>query len=628
MKKTNKKKLTAFIMAALMAGSAMLGTSFGTSCAEAAVKVNPIAGISDDFIKGADVSMLPELERLGGKFYDNGVEKDCLKILQEKGVNWVRIRIWNDPYSYGPEGNGGGVTDEAKALQLAARAKALGMKVLVDFHYSDWWADPGKQYPPKAWENHNAKQLAKDVYQYTDKVMKSFKAAGVTPDMVQIGNELNNGMLWPVCKTDTPEGYKALAEAIKNGLQAVKDNDPNNEVTRMVHLANGNNNALYRSFFDELIVNNGVNDFDVIGFSYYPFWHGSMEELSYNMNDMVDRYGKDVIVVETAYAFTNEQGDAQKNCAGPTEEAIAGYKSTVQGQASGLHDVMEHVSNVKNGKGKGIFYWEPDWIPVEGAGWKAGEGNEWENLAMFDFEGNALESLDVFKMVSDKSQAVEKYAVKNVEAALVTGSVGQPVEMPKKVSVVYDNDVVKNMAVTWENTAPVYDKAGKYMVKGSVAGAEGKTAVAEVTVIKKVNLVKNGNFENGDLNGWTVTGDTAAVNTVSSAGDARGKSAMHYWADKGFKFKATQSFTGLKDGKYTVSCWTQGGGGEHYYTLFAETSAGAKSAVIADTGWNDWHQWVIRDVEVKDGKATIGIDMVGNAGNWGSIDDVEFYLQE
>lgn len=628
MKFFKNKKLTAYVMAALMAGSAMLGTSFGASSAEAAVKVNPIAGISDDFIKGADVSMLPELERLGGKFYANGMEKDCLAILQEKGINWVRVRIWNDPYSYGPNGNGGGVTDEKKALEVTKRAKALGMKVLVDFHYSDWWADPGKQYPPKAWENHNAKQLAKDVYNYTAKVMKDFNEAGVTPDMVQIGNELNNGMLWPVCKTDTPEGYKALADAIAQGLKAVKDNDPNHQVKRMVHLANGNNNALYRSFFDELITNNGVNDFDIIGFSYYPFWHGSMEELSYNMNDMVDRYGKDVVVVETAYAFTNEQGDAQKNCAGPTEEAIAGYKSTVQGQASGLHDVMEHVSNVKDSRGKGIFYWEPDWIPVEGAGWKAGEGNEWENLAMFDFQGNALESLDVFKMVSDQSLPTQQYKVKTIETELVTGSVGQPVEMPKKASVVFENDVVKTMPVTWADAAPVFDAPGKYTVKGTVQGVDGKTAIASIDVIKKVNLVKNGTFENGDLNGWTITGDKDAVNTVSSAGDARGKSAMHYWADKGFKFQATQSFEGLKDGKYTVSCWTQGGGGEHYYTLMVRTSAGEQSAVIADTGWNNWQQWTIRDVEVKDGKATIGIDMVGNAGNWGSIDDVEFYLQE
>ena len=174
MKSFKNKKLTAYVMAALMAGSAMLGTSFGASSAEAAVKVNPIAGISDDFIKGADVSMLPELERLGGKFYANGTEKDCLAILQEKGINWVRVRIWNDPYSYGPNGNGGGVTDEKKALEVTKRAKALGMKVLVDFHYSDWWADPGKQYPPKAWEKHNAKQLAKDVYNYTAKVMKDF----------------------------------------------------------------------------------------------------------------------------------------------------------------------------------------------------------------------------------------------------------------------------------------------------------------------------------------------------------------------------------------------------------------------------------------------------------------------
>ena len=247
---------------------------------------------------------------------------------------------------------------------------------------------------------------------------------------------------------------------------------------------------------------------------------------------------------------------------------------------------------------------------------------------MFDFQGNALESLDVFKMVSDQSLPTQQYKVKTIEAELVTGSVGQPVEMPKKASVVFENDVVKTMPVTWADAAPVFDAPGKYTVKGTVQGVDGKTAIASIDVIKKVNLVKNGSFENGDLNGWTITGDKDAVNTVSSAGDARGKSAMHYWADKGFKFQATQSFEGLKDGKYTVSCWTQGGGGEHYYTLMVRTSAGEQSAVIADTGWNNWQQWTIRDVEVKDGKATIGIDMVGNAGNWGSIDDVEFYLQE
>lgn len=623
MKFFNKKRLTGLVLAAVMAGSAMLSTS----AAEAAVQVNPIKGISADFIKGADISMLPELERLGGKFYLDGQEKDCLAIMKEKGINWIRVRIWNDPYVYGPEGNGGGVSDEKKALELAKRAKDLGMKVLVDFHYSDWWADPGKQFTPKAWEKHSADQLAKDVYQYTDKVMKDFAAQGTLPDMVQIGNELNNGMMWPVCKNDTPEGTKALAKAIEQGLKAVKDNDPNHEVIRMVHLANGNNNALYRSFFDALITQNGVNDFDVIGFSYYPFWHGTMEELSTNMNDMVDRYGKDVIVVETAYAFTNEQGDAQKNCAGPTEERIAGYKSTVQGQATGLHDVMEVVNNVKDGRGKGIFYWEPDWTPVPGAGWKAGEGNEWENLAMFDFKGNALESWDAFNMVSDQSLPTVQPKVKEVEASLVVGSVGQPVELPKKVGVVYSNDTVKQTAVTWEQEAPVFDKAGEYTLNGKVDGVSNK-AVASIKVINKVNLVKNGTFENGDLNGWTITGDKSAVNTVASAGDVRGKGAMHYWADGGFKFKATQEFTGLKDGKYTVSCWTQGGGGEHYYTLFVTTSAGERSAVIQDTGWNDWHQWEIRDVEVKDGKATIGIDMVGNPGNWGSIDDVEFYLQE
>lgn len=594
---------------------------------EAAIQVNPIDGLDANFIKGADISILKEIELKGGKYYDNGVEKDCLDILQQHGINWVRLRIWNHPVVNGVE-VGGGNTDEAKALELAERAKARGMKVLLDFHYSDFWADPGKQNKPAAWANHDAKQLEKDVYDYTSKVMKVFAEKGIMPDMVQIGNELNNGMLWPEGKLVSKEGYKNLAAMIRQGLKAVRDHDPDRSVKLMVHLANGGDNALYRSFFDSLIVENKVNDFDVIGLSYYPFWHGKLERLANNMNDVSARYDKDVVVVETALGFTNEGYDAQKNAYGPNEERLGGYKSSVQGQATGLRDIMDAVAKVNNKRGAGIFYWAPDWIPTPGVGWKHGEGNEWENLAMFDFNGNALASLDVFNLVSDPKNKFVQAKIKALEPASVTGSIGTPTVLPKVVSAVFTDDSVKELPILWDEEAPVYENVGIYHVNGTVLGTNLKAA-ANISVIKKVNLVKNGDFETGDLRQWGIKGDAAAVNTANSAGDVLGKSALHYWSDKAFHFTATQTISGLKNGRYTLSGWSQGGGGEASFTLFASLFGGDQAAVqVKNDGWNQWHQWVVKDIEVKNGEVTVGIDVEGNPGNWGSFDDVAFYPQE
>lgn len=617
------EKLTSLILSGLL-----MGTVAGyMPQAEAAIQVNPIEGIRPDFIKGADISMLKEIELKNGKFYDQGVEKDCLDILQQHGINWVRLRIWNNPIVNGVE-VGGGNTDEAKALELAARAKAKGMKVLLDFHYSDFWADPGKQNKPAAWANHNAKQLQKDVYDYTSKVMKDFTAKGITPDMVQVGNEVNNGMLWPEGKTVSPEGYKNLAGMIGQGLKAVRDNDLNHQVKLMVHLANGGDNAFYRAFFDTLIVTNKVNDFDVIGLSYYPFWQGKIDQLENNMNDISARYNKDVVVVETALGFTNENGDFQKNCYGPAEEKVGGYKSSVQGQATGLRNIMDAVNKVNNKRGMGIFYWEPDWIPTPGAGWKNGEGDEWDNLAMFDFKGNALESLDVFNLVSAQDNQSVQAAIKDLEPTEVMGNIGKPTKLPQTISAVYTDDSIHDIPVAWDVMAPVYDAVGNYRVSGSVAGSDVK-AIAKVNVINKVNLVKNGDFETGDLSQWTIKGDISAVNTSGSAGDARGKSAMHYWADKAFSFTATQTITDLKNGKYTLSVWTQGGGGEKAVQLFADQFGSAKVTVpITNDGWNKWHQWTIKDINVTNGQITIGVDNQANAGNWGSFDDIELYIQE
>lgn len=596
----------------------------------AAVQVNPIENLSTDFIKGADVSIMPELERNGTKFYDNGIEQDGLTILKNHGVNWIRVRIWNNPYVVGPEGVGGGNTDEAKAIEMAKRAKALGMKVLVDFHYSDFWVDPGQQKKPDAWKNDSGDKLVDDVYAYTAKVMQDFNTQGVTPDMVQVGNELNNGMLWPEAQLteDNPNGYKFLAKLLNAGLQAVHDNDKDNKVKTMIHLAGVDVN-LYHTFFDNLIVKNKVNDFDIIGMSFYPFWHGTMDDLKNTMNDVSAKYNKDVIAVETAFGYTLEDADFEKNNFGTNEEKVGGYKATVQGQATGLRDVMATVASVNDNRGLGIFYWAPDWVINEKVGWKSnGGGNGWDNLTLFDTKGNALESMDTFNLVSDpNNQYIEPQvtAINTVDVKDV--SLYSNVDLPQTVGVVYSNDAVKNMSVKWDVAKPIFAKPGNYTISGTVEGLAQK-AIANIEVKNKMNLVLNGNFENETLNGWDIVGDSSAINLAWNQGDVRDKCAMHYWNNKPFNVIIKQKLKGLSDGKYTLSCWTQGNGLASKYQLFVKQNGVEMTTDIKDDGWNRWHQTSIKNIEVKNGEVEIGFILNGRPDTWGSIDDIEFYVQK
>lgn len=620
-------KLKKVILSAITATMISCSLSF---TALAAVQVNPIENLSTDFIKGADVSIMPELERNGTKFYDNGIEQDGLTILKNHGVNWIRVRIWNNPYVVGPEGVGGGNTDEAKAIEMAKRAKALGMKVLVDFHYSDFWVDPGQQKKPDAWKNDSGDKLVDDVYAYTAKVMQDFNVQGVTPDMVQVGNELNNGMLWPEAQLteDNPNGYKFLAKLLNAGLQAVHDNDKDNKVKTMIHLAGVDVN-LYHTFFDNLIVKNKVNDFDIIGMSFYPFWHGTMDDLKNTMNDVSAKYNKDVIAVETAFGYTLEDADFEKNNFGTNEEKVGGYKATVQGQATGLRDVMATVASVNDNRGLGIFYWAPDWVINEKVGWKSnGGGNGWDNLTLFDTKGNALESMDTFNLVSDpNNQYIEPQvtAINTVDVKDV--SLYSNVDLPQTVGVVYSNDAVKNMSVKWDVAKPIFAKPGNYTISGTVEGLAQK-AIANIEVKNKMNLVLNGNFENETLNGWDIVGDSSAINLAWNQGDVRDKCAMHYWNNKPFNVIIKQKLKGLSDGKYTLSCWTQGNGLASKYQLFVKQNGVEMTTDIKDDGWNRWHQTSIKNIEVKNGEVEIGFILNGRPDTWGSIDDIEFYVQK
>ncbi|MEH5667458.1 arabinogalactan endo-beta-1,4-galactanase [Enterobacter cloacae] len=375
-----------------------------------AVKTRPFNAMPADFIKGADISTLLEAEQHGAKFYNqNGQQQDAIAILKANGVNYVRLRLWVDPQDASGKTYGGGSNNLENTIALAKRVKAQGLKLLLDFHYSDFWTDPGKQFKPKAWEKMDYPQLKTAIHDYTRDTIARFKKEGVLPDMVQIGNEINGGMLWPEGKSWGQGGgeFDRLAGLLNAAIGGLKENLTGGEQVKiMLHLAEGTKNDTFRWWFDE-IAKRGV-PFDIIGLSMYTYWNGPISALKANMDDISRRYNKDVIVVEAAYGYTLDNCDNAENSFQAKEEKDGGYPGTVQGQYDYIHDLMQSVIDVPDHRGKGIFYWEPTWIAVPGTTWatKAGmkyihdewkEGNARENQALFDCQGKVLPSITVFK---------------------------------------------------------------------------------------------------------------------------------------------------------------------------------------------------------------------------------------
>ena len=381
-----------------------------------------------EFVKGMDLSTLLELERCGAKYYDEGKETDILAVMKKYDVDTIRIRLWNDPWSESGESYGAGENDLKTSLEIAKRVTAAGFGVLLNFHYSDFWADPGKQFKPKAWASYGVEELEKAVYDFTFSVMNKFLENGVNITMVQVGNELSNGLLWPEGKVPN---YDNIARFVNAGIRAVRKagerrilgvingvNEKCRELEKipvMIHLDNGGNNALYREWFDNFTRRG--EDFEIIGLSYYPFWHGSLQMLTDNMNDIAERYGKDLIVAEVSMGYTMEDykeyeklSDEERKGYATRPELVEKieYPMTEQGQYDFMEDFLNRISHIKGGKGRGFFYWEPAWIPVEGSGWATPAslkyiedpgpcGNEWANQALFDYDGNALPTLQLIR---------------------------------------------------------------------------------------------------------------------------------------------------------------------------------------------------------------------------------------
>jgi arabinogalactan endo-1,4-beta-galactosidase len=332
---------------------------FFTSC-NSQTNHNTFPILSDSsFAKGGDVSWLPQMEATGYKFYDtDGTETDCLQLLKNRGMNTIRLRVFVNP----SDDRASGHCSKEKTVAMALRAQKMGMRVMIDFHYSDSWADPAKQFKPAAWENHSFPELLDDVYAHTYDVIDALKLAGVTPEWVQVGNEIPGGMMWPEGST---KNWPQLAQLLNKGYEATKAIDPRIKV--IVHLDEGNNNAKFRWFFDSAKANKVK--YDVIGLSYYPFWikkdyTETIADLENNLKDMASRYNKEVMVVE-----------------------VGGIDEQIENTYQMLIATIKAVKKVPNNKGLGVIYWEPQGTKS----WSGYSLSAWQN------DGKPSAALNAFK---------------------------------------------------------------------------------------------------------------------------------------------------------------------------------------------------------------------------------------
>lgn len=600
---------------------------------ESDIYVEAVENLSDDFIRGMDASSVLVEENSGVTYYNyDGEEQDVFMTLAQSGINYIRLRVWNDPYDEDGNGYGGGNNDVATAVELGKRATQYGMQVCIDFHYSDFWADPTRQHAPKAWEDMTVDEKCDALYTFTKESLTELLDAGVDVTMVQIGNEINYGMSG---ETDV----EAVMALLTEGSRAVREisESYDQDIQVAVHYTHID----YDGEIDEAAANLASYevDYDVFGLSFYPYWDGTIENMQNVVTKIREEYGKEVMLAETSYVYTDEDGDGFANSfSGAADLLVEGYAATVQSQATMIRDICAAANEAG---AIGVFYWEGTWIPVGaasadnsaiwekyGSGWassyaadydpeQVGEwygGSSWDNQAFFDFDGYPLASLNVWKYLKYGSTA--ELAVDYIPDVYVECGVNEELELPETVDVVY-NDRSQNgaEAVTWDEAqvAAVDTSVGKtYKVNGTLEDGTTVTCYVEVTM---ENLVVNPSFEDEDRSMWTVTyeGDTNPTDYQENDGDAyTGDYAFHFWSESDMNFSIEQEFTDLEPGTYQVSVYAQGGdmSDDSELELYAVTSDGEEqTASFMVTTWVDWKNPTISEVTVTDGVLKIGVRM-------------------
>lgn len=609
--------------------------------------INPVSNLRNDFINGVDASMVLTVEENGGKYFNNeGKEQDVFQIMANNGVNFFRVRIWNHPFDKYGDGYGGGDVGVDRAITMAKRAKAAGMNIFLDLHYSDFWADPDSQSLPREWANKTSDELVTTVEDFTIKTMNRFKNAGVTVEMVQIGNEINNGMLFNEGKIDwNNEGksFDYLCKLLKAGIKGAKKVYPN--IYTVIHLANGGNYDEFDAFFSHLKTRNV--DYDIIGASYYSYYHGTLKALQNNLDKISEKYNKPIIICETSYGFTDEYNEYSNNTYSSSFEDTGGYKTSIQGQATALRDVIQVLAKIPKQKGLGVFYWEPGWLPVAKASWaNAVSGRTetdgkatWSNQALFSYTGKALPSLQTFSLVKTSTSNLSEVAQKTRTNTInLTLNLAANEKMPTTYKVETNFDAIREQSVVWdEQDLAKLNKVGIYSVKGKV--------VNKFDVISNVNVIENYIVDPGyELQGatdaiiapWIVAMQTPInekVVKLDRKSDTRSGTTDLNWyhSSKDISFKVIQTITNLPQGTYELTTYCMAISKNEiahtvlyiYITHDGQTQQyDLKDKVI---GWGSKDTYYIKafidNIEINSSQAEIGIVVEAPKQAWGHLDD-------
>ncbi len=613
--------------------------------------VKKVENIPDDFIMGMDASCVPALEKSGVKYYDfQGEEKDVYRILKENGINYIRVRIWNDPFDKNGNGYGGGNCDIENAVKVGKRATENGMKLLVNFHYSDFWADPQKQMIPKAWVGMNIEEKSKALYEYTKKSLETLLEAGIDIGMVQVGNE-TNGVMCGESHTEK-DGWKNITSLMSAGAAAVREVCPDALVA--IHFSNPEKVSTYEMYSYNLDYYNV--DYDVFASSYYSFWHGTLDNLAKTLSAISTKYNKKVMVAETSYAFTDEDTDFFSNTVSADSEIVKSYPYSVQGQANQLRDVIDTVVNKTKG-GIGVFYWEGTWVTVggksyrdnlalwerDGSGWATSYAKEYDpkdagqwhggssvdNQTLFDKNGRALESLKIFNLV--KTGNIVNNQIDSIEDTNLVFVKGQEIVLPKTALAVMLDNTKCSVPVTWDKVDLEGIKNGeakKYTIKGM---SQGISAECHITMTE-YNYVKNGSFEDGGEY-WKL--DLIKDFEESGVEDKKsdsltGTKHYHFWgsAENSVEFALEQEIGVIDAGKFNYSISIMGGNGGDAQ-IYAYVKIGGEIVYKADTvitAFEQWHTATISNLDYHgEQPITVGIYVKCQGPDaWGKIDDAIF----
>ncbi len=646
----------------------------------AGIKIDKISNLSDDFIKGVDVSSYISEKNSGVKYYDfEGNELDdqgFFNLLASCGVNYVRIRVWHNPYDNNGNGYGGGTNDLEKAKQIGKWATKAGMKVLIDFHYSDFWTDPGKQYTPKAWADYDVDQKAAAISTYTKDSLTELLEAGVNIGMVQVGNETNAYF----CGEKDWDNICKLFSAGCSAVREVEDEkygdyiENGSKIMIALHFADPQTAGRYAGYAENL--NSADVDYDVFASSYYPFFHGETSNLTSVLKNIADTYGKKVMVAETSWATTLEDGDGHDNQIRVGTNDTPHYEFSVLGQATEVRTVMKAVVDVGEA-GIGAFYWEPAWIPVQyaydsngnlnqsirnsnvqkwetyGSGWASSYaggyqvdaatwygGSAMDNQAMFDMYGHPLESLKVFNYVTTGTYVEQNnIAISSATIDSIQITYGDDIkEKLPKAKVGFNNATSEeDVDVSWNQTDIAKAQAGgvgEYTVKGTVTvEVDGRSLSKDVkcfVTILPVNYMPNYSLE--ETNEWEF--DNSDIVGIKADGNARtGTNALKFWSASAFSYEAVIKVTIAKSGVYKFGGYIQGGdvGDDAEFTYSIQVGDSAPVTATADElmGWKNWIDTSISKVKITEDNTTVTITVKGSniaEDGWGSWDD--FYIIE